>query len=70
MRRLLIVALLGAVAACGPDGVPNLPPGVDPSTGATDDMVHWFTEAPEPTDQDVRDLIAAASSRLRGTPSP
>lgn len=32
----------------------------------------WFAldEPPEPTDQSVRDLIAAASSRLRGTPSP
>jgi 8-oxo-dGTP pyrophosphatase MutT (NUDIX family) len=32
----------------------------------------WFAldEPPEPTDQSVRDLIAAASSRLRGTPLP
>ena len=32
----------------------------------------WFAldHPPEPTDQSVRDLIAAASSRLRGTPSP
>jgi 8-oxo-dGTP pyrophosphatase MutT (NUDIX family) len=32
----------------------------------------WFPldDPPEPTDQSVRDLIAAASSRLRGTPSP
>jgi 8-oxo-dGTP pyrophosphatase MutT (NUDIX family) len=32
----------------------------------------WFAlnDPPEPTDQSVRDLIAAASSRLRGTPSP
>ncbi len=32
----------------------------------------WFAldQPPEPTDQSVRDLIAAASSRLRGTPSP
>ena len=32
----------------------------------------WFAldAPPEPTDQSVRDLIAAASSRLRGTPSP
>lgn len=44
------------------------PPGVDPSTGATDDPVDWFTEAPEPTDQDVRDLIAAARRRLRESP--
>lgn len=32
----------------------------------------WFAldDPPEPTDQSVRNLIAAASSRLRGTPSP
>jgi len=32
----------------------------------------WFRldDPPEPTDQSVRDLIAAASSRLRGSPSP
>jgi hypothetical protein len=33
----------------------------------------WFElddAPPEPTDQSVRDLIAAASSRLRGSPSP
>lgn len=32
----------------------------------------WFAldDPPAPTDQSVRDLIAAASSRLRGTPSP
>lgn len=32
----------------------------------------WFAldDPPEPTDQSLRDLIAAASSRLRGTPSP
>jgi 8-oxo-dGTP pyrophosphatase MutT (NUDIX family) len=32
----------------------------------------WFPldDPPEPTDQSLRDLIAAASSRLRGTPSP
>jgi len=32
----------------------------------------WFTldDPPEPTDQSLRDLIAAASSRLRGNPSP
>lgn len=44
------------------------PPGAEPRTGAADDTVQWFTEAPEPTDQDVRDLIAAARQRLRGTP--
>ena len=32
----------------------------------------WFAldDPPEPTDQSLRELIAAASSRLRGTPSP
>ena len=32
----------------------------------------WFAldDPPEPTDQSVRELIAAASSRLRGNPSP
>jgi 8-oxo-dGTP pyrophosphatase MutT (NUDIX family) len=32
----------------------------------------WFAldDPPDPTDQSVRDLIAAASSRLRGNPSP
>jgi 8-oxo-dGTP pyrophosphatase MutT (NUDIX family) len=32
----------------------------------------WFAldDPPEPTDQSVRDLMAAASSRLRETPSP
>ncbi|MGI9085570.1 MAG: NUDIX hydrolase [Aeromicrobium sp.] len=34
--------------------------------------IGWFAldDPPEPTDQSVRDLIAAASSRLRETPSP
>ncbi len=34
--------------------------------------LRWFAlyDPPEPTDQSVRDLIAAASSRLRGSPSP
>lgn len=44
------------------------PPGANPSIGPTDDTVEWFTEAPEPTDQDVRDLIAAARLRLRESP--
>lgn len=38
----------------------DVPPG--------EDRVGWFTEPPEPTDQDVRDLIAAARTRLRETP--
>lgn len=37
-----------------------------------EDDARWFpldpAAAPEPTDQDVRNLIAAARSRLRGTP--
>jgi 8-oxo-dGTP pyrophosphatase MutT (NUDIX family) len=37
-----------------------------------EDEARWFpldpAAVPEPTDQDVRDLIAAARSRLRGTP--
>lgn len=41
-------------------------------TSAGEDEARWFpldAEAvPEPTDQDVRDLIAAATRRLRGTP--
>jgi 8-oxo-dGTP pyrophosphatase MutT (NUDIX family) len=44
------------------------PPGAEPCVGPADDTVAWFTEAPEPTDQDVRDLIAAARLRLRESP--
>lgn len=29
------------------------------------DRIGWFAEAPEPTDQDVRELIVAARTRLR-----
>lgn len=43
------------------------PAGAGASTAPGDDDVGWFTEAPEPTDQDVRDLIAAARRRRRGT---
>jgi len=41
-------------------------------TGDDEDEVRWFpldaAAVPEPTDQDVRTLIAAATTRLRGTP--
>jgi ADP-ribose pyrophosphatase YjhB (NUDIX family) len=41
-------------------------------TGGDEDEVRWFpldaAAIPEPTDQDVRTLIAAATTRLRGTP--
>lgn len=40
--------------------------------GAGEDEARWFPldaeSVPEPTDQDVRNLIAAATMRLRGTP--
>ncbi len=37
----------------------------------SDDLAWWpADDPPEPTDQDVRDLIAAARRRLRGSPSP
>jgi 8-oxo-dGTP pyrophosphatase MutT (NUDIX family) len=36
----------------------------------SDDLSWWPADAPpEPTDQDVRDLIAAATTRRRGSPS-
>jgi ADP-ribose pyrophosphatase YjhB (NUDIX family) len=48
------------------------PVGAEVRIGADEDAVHWFAldanAAPEPTDQDVRDLIAAAKRRLRGSP--
>lgn len=48
------------------------PSGAEVSLTAQDDEVRWFpldpAAAPDPTDQDVRDLIAAASSRLRESP--
>ena len=48
------------------------PPGARPVRGVESLDLGWFAldAPPEPTDQSVRDLIAAASSRLRGTPSP
>lgn len=70
------------VAFCGtpPDGGHHLdvqflvqaPADGELAIAEGEDEARWFpldpTAAPEPTDQDVRDLIAAASSRLRGTP--
>jgi len=45
---------------------------VEIRTGADEDEARWFPldpgAVPEPTDQDVRNLIAAATRRLRGTP--
>lgn len=46
------------------------PAGAELRIGADEDQAHWFAlhadAAPEPTDQDVRNLIAAAKTRLRG----
>lgn len=48
------------------------PPGARPVMSVESLDLGWFAldAPPEPTDQTVRDLIAAASSRLRGTLSP
>ncbi|TXL61452.1 NUDIX hydrolase [Aeromicrobium terrae] len=48
------------------------PEGAEPVRSTESLDLAWFPldDPPEPTDQSVRDLIAAASSRLRGTPSP
>lgn len=48
------------------------PPDARPVMSAESLDLGWFPvdDPPDPTDQSVRDLIAAASSRLRGTPSP
>jgi ADP-ribose pyrophosphatase YjhB (NUDIX family) len=47
-------------------------PDADIDIAADQDDVRWFpldsAAAPEPTDQDVRSLIAAARSRLQGNP--
>ena len=70
------------VPFCGPppDGGHHLdvqflvqaPSDAEIRIGAHEDHAHWFpldvAAAPEPTDQDVRNLIAAAMRRLRGTP--
>ncbi|GAA3545230.1 NUDIX hydrolase [Aeromicrobium flavum] len=48
------------------------PRGAEPTCSDESDDVRWFAldALPEPTDASVRSLVAAASSRLRGTPSP
>jgi len=47
-------------------------PDADVRIASDEDDARWFpldpASVPEPTDQDVRSLIAAARSRLRGTP--
>ena len=47
-------------------------PDASPAISEESIDLRWFAldDPPEPTDQSVRDLIAAASSRLRGSPSP
>jgi 8-oxo-dGTP pyrophosphatase MutT (NUDIX family) len=44
------------------------PLAAEPLLGPHHDQVAWYRSAPEPTDQDVRDLIAAARQRLRESP--
>jgi 8-oxo-dGTP pyrophosphatase MutT (NUDIX family) len=47
------------------------PAGARPTRSEESSDVGWFAlDPPVSTDQSVRDLIAAASSRLRGSPSP
>jgi ADP-ribose pyrophosphatase YjhB (NUDIX family) len=50
----------------------HAPSDAEIRTGAGEDESHWFpldaNAVPEPTDQDVRDLIDAAMRRLRETP--
>lgn len=48
------------------------PSGAEPEQADDEDPARWFEpdRPPEPTDEDVRALIAAARTRLRGTPSP
>lgn len=50
----------------------HAPSDAKTQTGDDEDEVRWFpldaAAIPEPTDQDVRTLIAAATTRLRGTP--
>ena len=50
----------------------HAPAGATVQTSGDEDETRWFPldpdAVPEPTDQDVRDLIAAATRRLRGTP--
>ncbi len=48
------------------------PAGADLTISEESDALRWCssTEPPDPTDQDVRSLIAAARQRLRGTRGP
>lgn len=48
------------------------PPGAEPQCSDESDEVRWFgvDDLPEQTDDSVRSLVAAATSRRRGTPSP
>ncbi|WP_286929885.1 MULTISPECIES: NUDIX hydrolase [Aeromicrobium] len=48
------------------------PPGAEPQCSDESDDVRWFPldDLPRPTDESVRALVAAARSRLRGSPSP
>ena len=48
------------------------PAGAEPRISEESDDLKWCSaaEPPEPTDQDVRDLIAAARRRLRESPWP
>lgn len=48
------------------------PAGAEPVCSDESDEVRWFDvdALPEPADESVRSLVAAARSRLRGTPSP
>ncbi|MBC9226442.1 NUDIX domain-containing protein [Aeromicrobium sp. 636] len=48
------------------------PEGAEPQCSEESDDVRWFRvdHLPEPTDASVRSLVAAARSRLRGSPSP
>lgn len=47
------------------------PPGAEPRCSDESDDVRWFAvdDLPEPTDDSVRSLVAAATSRRRGNPS-
>lgn len=64
---------------CHPDGhhldvqfVAVAPPGAEPVCSDESDEVRWFgvDALPDQTDDSVRSLVAAATSRRRGTPSP
>lgn len=68
-----------AVPFCSPGGhhldvqlLAVAPAGAEPVVAEGEDPVRWFgvDEAVEPTDADTLALIAAARTRLRGTPRP